>query len=458
MTDQRELDRLLDAFFVAGTDKLPGRVIEAALLQIDHAHQRRALPLPQRFPPMTTPLRAATIAALALLAVAGTLYVMGPSRPVIGPGSTPSLSPSPEASPSAGPSASPVPQGAPVWTITGEMAKPHAWHTATLLPDGSVLVAGHAGTDPNSGEIYDPATANWTATGNMNAGRYAFTATLLPDGKVLVTGGVGPDGGQLASAELYDPGSRAWTDTGAMIETRGVHTATLLPDGMVLVTGGSHGDGALASAELYDPRTGTWTATGSMSQERSGHTATRLAEGKVLVAGGTSRTDGAAVGTAELYDPASGTWSATGGMTDARTYHIAVPLPDGTALVSGGVPRSDGPSPLLASAELYDPALGTWTPTGRMIDVRNDFAATLLSDGRVLVVGSASSTLEGDGLASAELYDPRSGTWTATWSMKAARWFHTATLLVDGTVLVAGGAGDTGLLSSAELYDPRIRN
>ncbi len=203
MTDQRELDRLLDAFFVAGTDRLPGRVIEAALAQIDHTQQRRAMPLPRRLTPMPMPLRAATIAAVALLAVAGTLYVVGPSRPAIGPGSTPS--PSPEASPSAEPSASPVPQGAPVWTITGEMAKPHAWHTATLLPDGTVLVAGHAGTDPSSAEIYDPATATWAVTGNMNEGRYAFTATLLPDGHVLVTGGVDLDGGQLASAELFDP-------------------------------------------------------------------------------------------------------------------------------------------------------------------------------------------------------------------------------------------------------------
>ncbi len=224
------------------------------------------------------------------------------------------------------------------------------------------------------------------------------------------------------------------------------------------MTGGSHGDGALASAELYDPSTGTWTAAGSMGVERSGHTATLLPDGRVLVAGGTSRTDGGAHGTAELYDPATGTWSATGGMTDARTYQIAASLPDGSALVAGGVPRSDGPSPLLASAELYDPDSGTWAATGPMIDVRNDFAATLLSDGRVLVVGSASSTVEGDGLASAELYDPGSGTWRATWSMNAARWFHTATLLPDGTVLVAGGAGNSGLLSSAELYDPRSGN
>jgi hypothetical protein len=164
MTDQRDLDRLLDAFFVAGTDQVPGRVIEAALLQIDHTQQRRAMPLPQRFPPMTLPLRATTIAAVAVLAVAGTLYVTRPSQPVIGPGSTPSLSPSPEASPSVGPSASPVPQGAPVWTITGEMAKPHAWHTATLLPDGTVLVAGHAGTDPDSAEIYEPRSGTWTKT------------------------------------------------------------------------------------------------------------------------------------------------------------------------------------------------------------------------------------------------------------------------------------------------------
>ena len=115
--------------------------------------------------------------------------------------------------------------------------------------------------------------------------RYSHTATSLPDGTVLVAGGIGSSG-VLASAELYDPSTGSWTATGRITEARSGHTATLLPDGTVLVVGGGSSGGLLASAELYDPSTGTWTATGRTIEARLGHTATLLTDGRVLVAGG----------------------------------------------------------------------------------------------------------------------------------------------------------------------------
>ena len=258
----------------------------------------------------------------------------------------------------------------------------------------------------------------WSATGSMTAARSGHTATLLANGQVLVAGGydVGPS--LVASAELYDPGSGTWTATGSMTAARSGHTATLLPDGTVLVAGGVNAAADdLASAELYDPRNGTWTATGSLTKARSGHTATLLADGKVLVAGGygIDPLKGLGQASAELYDPGSGTWTVTGSLTTARQQHTATLLADGQVLVVGGWS-------LPASAELYDPHTGTWTATGSMATGRFHHTATLLPDGQVLVAGGETSTEGGFVyLYSAELYNPSTGTWSATGGMRMAR-------------------------------------
>jgi len=329
-------------------------------------------------------------------------------------------------------------------------------HTATLLPDGRVLVAG-GGVGHEmlaSAELYDAGRRSWTHTGGMLRARGGHTATLLLDGKVLVAGGYVWRGltTALASAELYDPSSGRWTATGAMHTARNGHTATLLADGRVLVTGGygsahANPDIPLASAELYDPRSGTWTATGGMSEARYSHTATLLPDGNVLVAGG--RTSRVALASAELYDRRSGTWTSVGEMSAGRYSHTATRLADGRVLVTGG---SDILSPALASAELYDPRSRSWSTTGNMAAARAGHTATLLRDGTLLVAGGSS----GPGsvlLSSAELYNPSSGSWTVTANMARPRQRQAATLLLDGTVLVVGGADS--LLAAAELYRPR---
>jgi len=338
---------------------------------------------------------------------------------------------------------------------------------AMLLLDGRVLVVGgpiETISPPNSAELYFPGTGTWASSGSMLAPRFEYTATLLPDGRVLVAGGVN-NPGELASAELYDPISGTWSATGAMVTPRYGHTATLLSDGKVLVAGGVTAD-QVPSAQLYDPASGTWTATGAMAASRSGHTATLLPDGKVLVAGG--RQDGAPRGSpsSELYDPISGTWTPTGNMITPtlRFGHTATLLPDGKVLVAGGTIGGFDP---LASAELYDSQGGAWSAIQGMVAPRSSHSATLLPDGRVLVAGgrgSADASASGlhEPLASAELFDPASGTWSATASMVAVRLGHTATLLPDGRVLVASGMGlGTGgsvLLASAELYDPGSGN
>ena len=350
---------------------------------------------------------------------------------------------------------------------SGALASARHYHTATQLANGMLLVVGGYGDSGNlsSAELYDPASGLWSTTGSLGNARYQHTATLLADGRVLVAGG----SGSLSSAELYDPATGLWSTTGPLATGRDRHTATLLSNGMVLVAGGYNGGysgGYLSSAELYDPATGLWSATGSLATARYQHTATLLANGKVLVAAGYGYGYygyQASVLSAELYDPATGLWSATGSLATGRSAHTATLLANGKVFVVGG----DYYSPyypyyyyyypysyhsFLASAELYDPATGQWSATGSLATSRYRHTATLLANGKLLVAGGYNNN--NGYLSSAELYDPADGQWSTTGSLATTREYHTATLLADGKLLVAGGYGNNGNLSSAELYTP----
>ena len=344
---------------------------------------------------------------------------------------------------------------------TGNLLIARSAPTATLLPSGKVLIAGGFHYEDNyptrffvtSAELYDPASGTWSATGSLETGRCGHTATLLPNGKVLLAGGQTDSSIPTTnSAELYDPATGTWTTTGNLVKPRVGHTATLLPNGKVLVAGGGTLYGpAMNSAELYDPATGTWTATGSLAGGRSGHTATLLPSGKVLVVGGvTTEPSYREIATAELYDPASGVWTATGSLTAERSGHTATLLPGGKVLVAGG---GNGSSGWLSRVELFDPASGTWAPAGSLVNPRFEPTATLLPSGKVLFVSDGFSQFSPP--INAELYDPVSASSTATGSPFTMRWEHTATLLSSGKVLVAGGTLGPVSLASAQLYGPK---
>ena len=299
---------------------------------------------------------------------------------------------------------------------------------------------------------------SFVPAGNMTTVRYEHTATLLPSGKVLIAGGEssGPsvETGIIyvtAVTELYDPAAGTFAAGGAMTTVRYQHTATLLPGGKVLITGGLGNSPPVetTSAELYDPATGTFSATGSMTVARLFHTATLLGSGKVLLAGGMndgglgslSEGPGAPVVTAELYDPATGTFATTGNMTAGMANHTATLLPNGKVLLVGG-----------GNAQLYDAATGTFATTGTTPPLRYGHAAALLPSGQVLLTGGEIAGYESS-LVSAELYDPKLGSFSPTGSMTLARYRPTATLLPSGQVLIVGGATYQAS-GTAELYDP----
>jgi hypothetical protein len=353
------------------------------------------------------------------------------------------------------------------------MSTPRANHTATLLFDGTVLITGGdnessipAQLQMATAEIYDPVDRIFKPVGNMTAGRSGHTATLLPNGRVLIAGGG-------ATAELYDPSTQSFTATGSMVTGRSGANATLLPNGKVLITGGITGYGnsdtvLVGGAEVYDPSTGTFAPTGAYAGSLSSmwnsewfdSTSTRLADGTVLFASEPA---------VEVYDPGTGTFSFRGVIGVVGNYMLgrtANLLMNGKVLLAGGEQEDTG---LYNVALLYNPATGVFSFTGAMTVPRYNHTATLLPDATILMAGGVTYTCSNPCLLgsefffgsedNAELYNPRLGTFTAAGSMKQRRRLHTATLLNDGDVLLAGGEDwvfetSDAISATADLYHP----
>jgi hypothetical protein len=321
--------------------------------------------------------------------------------------------------------------------------------TATLTGPGTCSVTA---TQPGNNN-YLPATsvtrafhiAGFVATGSMSTPRSYHTATLLNSGKVLVAGGFDNRGAPLASAELYDPLSKTFSSTGQNMPNKAAgHTATLLNNGQVLLIGGSN-----SSSELYDPIANTFTSAGGFAGQRSYHTATLLGNGKVLIAGG-SDNSGKTTNSAILYDPSRGSYSNTGNMTVARDFQTATLLTSGPnagkVLIVGGRSGSSGSYTYLASAELYDPSTGAFTAvTGAMTTPRYGHTTSVFNGTVIVAGGAAASTL-----SSAESFDPISGAFTAIGPMSTARQNFTATIF-GNAIVVAGGRSGSTRLSSAEM-------
>jgi Galactose oxidase, central domain len=344
------------------------------------------------------------------------------------------------------------------FALTSDMTTPRSLHSATLLPNGQVLIAGGAsGGVLASAEVYDPSERTFRAVGAMTTARRLHSATLLPDNRVLIVGGYGEDGGALASAEIFDPATGTFNATGSLRAARGFHTAILLQTGAVLVIGG-YGTRAypnVAPAELYDLASGVFRPAGAYV----GRGGCDFCAPSVLLHDGTVLFPGEFP--TQLYDPASDSFSPGGRMTNDLSG--AAVLTNGQVLFAGGETLGR-----LANAELYNPATRTFARTGDMTSRRVWHTLSSLPNGMVLAAGGETDSCAGNGctfagsVVSAELYDPTAGTFSPTGNMAAARSTHSATLLGDGRVLVAGGVSYGGIgifrgsLASAELYTPGV--
>ena len=343
-------------------------------------------------------------------------------------------------------------------------------HSATLLDDGTVLIAGGINCPSagpcsylSSAEIYNPTSGIFTSTGSLSTARSA-PAVLLGTGKILIAGGYACDSSgncaSLQSAELYDPVARTFSSAGSMTVSRSGQTMTMLGSGKVLVAAGENCTSStsctsLNSAEVYDPVAGTFAATGSLTAARFTASAVRLTSGKVLIAGGFDGTNYPAA--AEIYDLVAGTFSTTGSLNTPRVSATATVLDNGSVLIAGGSTCGSPGCPTATTEEYTTNGYFSYTtyPTGNMTVARFDQTATLLTNGSVVLAGgydSCATLCTSD--STTEIFNPYAGSFTTSQSLSTGRSGHTATLLTDGAVLLVGGINNGVTLSSTDSYQP----
>ncbi len=340
----------------------------------------------------------------------------------------------------------------PSWAATGNMTSPREEHGSALLANGKVLAGAGYGAGSAAlatAELYDPSTGTWAATGSLANARGLPGVATLASGKVLFVGGI--SSGSTTAVEAYDPTTGTWGAAGNLSVARFGHSTTLLSSGKVLAAGGFGQSGS----DLYNPATNSWTAGPALTSVRAYHTATPIAGAKVVLAAGyVFQGMGITVlQTSELYNEATNAFTAGPNLVTARYFHAAASLPNGKVLVAGG---NNASFVAQTAAELYDPTANAWTATAAMTVARGGFPLVPLPSGDVLAPGGYVTS---GGIASVDLYDVGLGTWSAVPNMLTPRGYFTAQLLADDkSVLVAGGDNASGTqIAGAELYKLTVK-
>ena len=288
---------------------------------------------------------------------------------------------------------------------------------------------------------------SWTHTDSLNIPRWYAASVELANGNVLVTGGISTDSGAITNSEIYNTKTEIWKITNPMNIGRQYHIMVLLNDGNIMAIGGF----GTKSCEIYDTTTKKWSLTDSLHYERSmSETATVLNNGNVLVTGGYYLAVGIekSLNSCEIYNVGTGKWNITDSLKIDRFSHTATKLLDGRVLVAGGFSRT---KKNLTDCEIYDPNTGKWTEAAPLNIGRYEHSATLLPDGKVLIMGGEDNSPTNSWLNSCELYDPVQNTWTVVDSLIVPHSLHSALLLKNGLVLIAGGGYDSNVW---ELYNP----
>ena len=336
--------------------------------------------------------------------------------------------------------------------------------TAASLPTPSPSPSFAPEEVATAGIANPPPAGRWLALPSMLVPRLDFTATVMLDGRVLIVGGRtkawadSPDGAPTSVVEIFEAGTKQFSKAASLGVPRAGHTATLLPSGKVLIAGGD----PTGTAEVFDPSANAWTPAAPMPQARYDHAAALIAGGKVFITGGAPAPPmgigphGAAPARlpAAVYDPATDTWAAAATpQYDRPVYPTATVLRDGRVLVVGGQYMYNSPDQRIETSELYNPASNTWSaaPSETRTVARQYHSATLLLDGRVLVAGGL---LNDRSVAWSVVYDPTSNSWTVEPTMNDGRCGHGAALLGAGHVLVFGSGCWIDSSASAEEFDP----
>lgn len=341
--------------------------------------------------------------------------------------------------------------GAGSWAATGAMPRTNVFGRALRLNDGRVMVAGGMNTANgsvmlSSASFYDPGTGTWSDGPSMSSKRHSFVLVKLDDGRVLAATGQTSMSSVTSTAEVWDPSTNLWTPTGSLSISRADAGFIKLADGRVLVAGGLNpaGSSFYANTDIWDPATGSWTARAPFNTARNHAQLVLLPDGRVLAIGGA--TLGSTLASVEVYSSTANAWTTVAPMGTPRYTHRAALLPGNRVLVVGGSDTSPH-----SSAEVYDVAADSWTPAPTMSSARLGPAVVSLG-GRVLVAGGMSSTTGPTTTATAQWYDPALGTWSAAGSLGTARFHLDLTLLADGRILASAGETDNSTaLSGCEL-------